>query len=287
MKINEFPMNASAKLYSLTSVTLNGTIMLIPAIDFEGTTYPFDLHIILPEFMFSKNTIDPFLKFLHFINFHYVGKLTIASMIKIDVNNFLDELYKKYLKSWRENAQITILPERRRIVEQEIVRWTTELPKSYLSEYIKRYYSSSVEKTDWKSKISLWKSLRKRSGKKKVSSKTILEKLREKYVEVWFKYMDKTEFSLRITKTFPTFIRAMNQLTFKEILQELRICPVCEADLTDYPSNINFCSFCGSNLAKREDNLSEADIKFCAACGYKLRPGINFCNNCGKKIERE
>lgn len=278
-------MQPLAKLYSLTSVTLRGTVMLIPAVDFESKIYPFDLQISLPKFIFRKKSIDPFLKFLHFINFHYAGKLSIASMIQIEVNQLLDELHQIYLKKWKENAQIAVIPERRRIVEQEMVKWGETLPKTSFREFVKRYYSISLSNTDWRRKKALWKSLKTRTGRKKEISRSLLEKLREKYVEVWFKYMDKTEFSPSITKIFPTFIKTINQLTFREIIQDLQICPVCEADLSDYPSNINFCSFCGSNLKKQESEILEPKVKFCANCGNQLRPGISFCNNCGKKIE--
>jgi len=277
-------MQPLAKLYSLTSVTLHGTVMLIPAVDFKGITYPFDLEIILPTFIFAKKTIDPFLKFLHFINFHYTGKLTIASIIQIDVNPLLDELHRTYLRYWNENIHITVIPERRRVVEQEIINWTEKLPKTKLSAYIQRYYSISIKGTDWTRKRSLWKSLRPRGGKKRELTGKRLEKLREKYVEIWFKYMDKTEFSAGIRSKFPKFIRAMNQLTFKEILQDLRICPACEADLNDYPSDITFCPFCGSNLRREEENILEPEVKFCANCGSQLRPKTSFCSNCGKKI---
>ena len=124
-------------------------------------------------------------------------------MIQIDFNEQLDELHRIYRDKWNENTHITVVPDRRRIVEQQVVKWIESLPQTNFTKFIKQYYSISVSNTDWGRKRSLWKSLKTRAGRKKEMSASRLAKLREKYVEVWFKYMDKTEFSLNITKAFP------------------------------------------------------------------------------------
>ncbi|NVM52500.1 MAG: zinc ribbon domain-containing protein [Candidatus Helarchaeota archaeon] len=273
-------MLSIAKLYALTSVTLRGTVMLIPALEFESNTYPFDLHIVLPDFLFAKNKVDPFLKFLHFVNFHYSGKLTISSLIQIETNSLLDELHKVYLRSWKENSQIAEVPERRRIVEQGIIKWSMELPKTPLSEFIYQYYSVSIKNTDWQRKKILWRSLRHKKAKKKELSSSELNKLKEKYVKIWFKYLDKVDFTSKIHSKLPEFIKSMNQLTFKDILLDihLRICPACETNLSDYPTDIRFCAQCGYELV-------ESTQKYCANCGTEVREGTFFCTNCGKKIE--
>ena len=272
-------MNSISRLYALTSVTLRGTVMLIPTTDFESKVYPFDLNIILPTFLFAKKNIEPFLKFLHFINFHYSAKLTVSSLIEIDANPLLDELYKYYLRLWQENERLTVVPERRRLVEHKIIEWASELPKTPLSEYIKQYYSISIKNTDWQRKISLWKSLRHKKVKKKEPSAKKLKKLREKYVEVWFKFVDKIDFSQNIHSSFPDFNQSMNHLTFKDIIEETRFCPACEIDLGDYPSDINYCPQCGYELL-------EIKIHYCANCGAELGEGVHFCAKCGEPIER-
>ena len=273
-------MISIAKLYALTSVTLRGTVMLIPAVDFKSNKYPFDLHVVLPNFILMKNTIDPFLRFLHFVDFHHAGKMSISSLIQIDTNSLLDVLYKNYLSYWKANDQIAEIPARRRIVEEEIIKWSKQLPKTSLREFIHKYYSISVEKTDWRRKTRLWKSLRHKEIKKKKPSKKKLTKLKEKYVDIWFKYVDKIDFSSKIQSKFPKFAQLMNKLTFKEILEEvqLNICPACEIDLSDYPPDIKYCFDCGYPLTDDQQ-------KYCASCGSELREGAQFCSDCGKKIK--
>lgn len=277
-------MDSIASLYAFTSVTLHGTVMLIPVVNFNKETYPFDLHIFLPEFIFAKKIINPFLKFLHFINFHYKGMLTISSLIRIKSEALLDQLYATYLRSWNENAQITVLPERRLLVEQQLVNWCNSLPKTFLSEFMQQYYSNSLKNTDWIRKKTLWRSLR-HAGTKLRKSRKSSETILDKYVEIWFSYMDKIEFSRGVQSKFPEFIKAMNNLTFKQILEDLRICPACETELSDYPESINYCPFCGSSLKKREQASLQTESKFCANCGASLREGTLFCSNCGSKIK--
>ncbi len=273
-------MISIAKLYALTSVTLRGSIMLIPAFDFENSSYPFDLHILLPDFIFTRNIVHPFLRFLHFVNFHYAGKLSVSSLIQVDSDSLLEDLYKIYLSYWNENAQIAEVPARRQFVEQKIIAWSNQLPKTRLSNFIYKYYSISMKKTDWQRKTTLWKSLRHKGVKKKEQSRVKLDKLKDKYIEIWFEYADKIDFSPQIRKKFPEFIKLIDKLTFKEILEEtsIKFCPACEIDLSDYPSEINFCFNCGHPLI-------EPDQKFCSNCGAELREGAHFCSSCGNKIE--
>ncbi|MFX1293609.1 MAG: zinc ribbon domain-containing protein [Promethearchaeota archaeon] len=275
-------MNSIANIYALTSVTLRGDMMLIPAWHFETNKYPFDLQIILPNFLFtSKKTIISFLKFLNLVDFHYKGRLIISAGIIIETNSLLDKLNKVYLRNWKAHINIVEVPERRRLVEQEIIKWSAKLPKTLLGQFIHRYYSVSIKKTDWRSKGAIWRSLRQKISKKpKISAKKI-EKLKEKYSEIWFKYFDKITFSNAIQSNFPEFTEEINRLTFKDILPEIqmRLCPVCETDMSSYAVEIQYCPQCGYALFESVQN-------FCSNCGVPLRKKTSFCSNCGKKIEK-
>jgi len=273
-------------IYALTSVALNGKVMLIPAMEFKKRSYPFDLQIILPTFIFRKKELDAFLKYLYFVNFHYQGTLTISSLISIDYNSLLDELYRVYLKFWRDFENISVLPERRHLVEKKIIQWSKGLVKSPLSEFIYEYYSISEKSTDWQRKVSLWKSLKHRKKGNLPTSSRYKGKLKEKYIENWFNYMDKIELAPTIRSEFPLFFKAIKQLTFKELIQDLRICPACESELTDYSTDIKFCPFCGTSLIRQDTKPAEIEMKFCANCGAELRADIQFCPNCGTKIKK-
>lgn len=272
-------MTASTNLYALTSVTLRGDLILIPAFDFGTVQYPYDLYLILPQFLFSgKKSILPFLKFLNLVNFHYREKLIVSSLIEIKADPQLDKLFQFYLTAWEKYSQITAIPERRQRIETEIIKWSASL-STPLGKFIQRYYSISLESTDWKGKDAIWKALKSKGGKRLELSLKRQEKLKEKYLEVWFEFFDKIEFSAAIRSTFSDFMDSMNQLTFKAILPEVqeRLCPGCESDLMGYPTTIRYCPQCGYDLIQVEP-------KYCAACGAQLREGSVFCNNCGKKI---
>jgi len=76
-----------ARIYALTSVTLRGDVMLIPAWYSETGGYPFDLQLIVPNFLVnSRDNIFQFLKFLNIIKFHYLNKV--------------------YLDTWKAHSQI-------------------------------------------------------------------------------------------------------------------------------------------------------------------------------------
>ena len=273
-------MTGIINLYALASVTLRGDIILIPAIDLENTQYPYDLAIVLPQFLFNpKKGILPFLKFLNLINFHYREKLLVSALIEIKVDSLLDKLFQFYLKTWDKYSQLSAIPERRHTAEMEIIKWSASLPTSPLGKFIHRYYSASLESTDWKSKAAIWKSLKHIRERKPELSQKKLEKLKEKYIEIWFEFFDKISFSPEVQSTYPEFMELMNQLTFKEILSEIpeRLCPNCERDLNAYPTSIQFCPQCGYALF-------HGDQKYCSSCGAPLRDGALFCSNCGKKL---
>jgi len=272
-------MTASTNLYALTSVTLRGDLILIPAFDFGNVQYPYDLYLILPQFLFStKKSVLPFLKFLNLVNFHYREKLIVSSLIEIKVDPLLDKLFQFYLTTWEKYTQIPAIPERRQRVETDIIKWSAAL-STPLGKFIQRYYSISLESTDWKGKDAIWKALKSKSGRRPELSPKRQEKLKEKYLEVWFELFDKIEFSSAIRSTYPDFMDAMNQLTFKAILPEVqeRLCPSCESNLISYPATIHYCPQCGYDLIQLEQ-------KYCSSCGVQLREGAVFCNNCGKKL---
>lgn len=268
------------KLYALTSVTLRGTVMAIPALSHKTKGYPFDLQIVFPNFIFAKKTVDLFLKIFHLVNFHYSGKMRISTLIEIETDSLLDKLSQFYIRTWNANKEIAPVPERRRAVEIEVIKWTQDLPKTPLSEFINNYYSTSVENTDWIGKVKLWKSLRHRKSRTLPQSKGLTQKMKDKYAQNWFEYFDKTEFSSNIRSNFPKFTQSMNQLSFRDIIEEisLRICPACETDLTPYPSDIKYCAHCGYSFSKPEQ-------KFCSNCGLQIRLGSRFCTDCGTKFE--
>lgn len=273
-------MTASTNLYALTSVTLRGDLIFIPAFDFGNVQYPYDLNLILPQRLFSsKKTILPFLKFLNLVNFHYREKLIVSSLIEIKADPQLDKLFQFYSTTWEQYTSIAAIPDRRQRVESDIIKWSASLPVTPLGKFIQRYYSTSLESTDWKGKDAIWKTLKSKSGKRPELSLKRQEKLKEKYLEVWFEFFDKIEFSAAIRSTYTEFMEAMNQLTFKAILPEdqERLCPSCESDLLNYPATIHYCPQCGYDLIQVEQ-------KYCSACGAQLREGSAFCNNCGKKI---
>lgn len=275
-------MNNIAKIYALTSVTLRGDVILIPALYFKETTYPFDLQIIFPSFLFnSKYSIFPFLKFLNLINFHYKGKLLVSSLILIKADPLLDELFRTYSKFWKANSHISEFPERRRVVELEIIKWSATLPKTTLGDFIHQYYSIAIETTDWKGKRALWRTLKHRDMKRPEVSQKKVKKYEEKYVENWFKYCDKIDFSSKVQSDFPEFVELINQLTFKEIISDITsVCPACEIDLSPYPLDIRYCANCGYELITSTQNE-----KFCVNCGVELRKGAVFCANCGKQLD--
>lgn len=273
-------MTSVASIYALISVTLRGDIIIIPAWHYDSEIYPFDLHLILPKFVFaSKNTPFPFLKFLNLVSFHYKGKLLISSYILVDTDAILDELHKIYVRKWNEKGNISEIPERRRQVELEIIKWSANLPKTALGQFIHRYYSTSLSETDWETKKALWRSLRQDPKPTEKLSPKKLEKLREKYLEIWFEHFDKINFSATINSEFPEFIESVDKLTFKAITPDakFKICPVCETDLSSYPANIQFCAQCGYSFFKPEQT-------YCAQCGYPLMQGTSFCGNCGRKM---
>jgi len=273
-------MIAIAKIYALTSVTIRGDIMLIPAWYSEIDAYPFDLQIIIPNFLInSNNPLIQFLRFLNLAHFHYKGRLIISSSILIDTNPLLDELNKIYRKFWNLYSNILEVPKRRQLVERELLKWSSTLPNSTLGKFIHQYYSHSLKRTDWQQKLSLWRSLRHKTIDKKKYSAKKLAKLKEKYVEVWFQYFEKINFSAHIKSQFPNFIETINQLTFQDILPEKhRSCPACEMDLSSYPPDIQYCPQCGYALL-------EPAHKYCENCGAELVKDARFCGRCGKKIE--
>jgi predicted RNA-binding Zn-ribbon protein involved in translation (DUF1610 family) len=273
-------MTASTNLYALTSVTLRGDLIFIPAFDFGNIQYPYDLNLILPQRLFSiKKAVLPFLKFLNLVNFHYREKLIVSSLIEIKADPLLDKLFQFYSTTWEKYAHIASIPERRQRVETEIIKWNASLPITPLGKFIQRYYSASLESTDWKGKDAIWKTLKSKNGKRPELSLKRQAKLKEKYLEIWFEFSDKIEFSTAIQSAYTEFMDAMNQLTFKAILPEdqERLCPSCESDLLNYPATIHFCPQCGYDLI-------QVDQKYCSACGAQLREGSAFCNNCGKKV---
>jgi predicted RNA-binding Zn-ribbon protein involved in translation (DUF1610 family) len=273
-------MTVNINIYALTSVTLRGDLIFIPAFDSGNIQYPYDLNLVLPQRLFStKKAILPFLKFLNLVNFHYREKLIVSSLIEIKADPLLDKLFQFYLTTWEKNSNVASIPERRQRVETDIIKWSASLPASPLGKFMQRYYSISLESTDWKGKDAIWKALKLKKGKRSELSPRRQEKLKEKYLEVWFEFFDKIEFSAAILSKYTEFMDAMNQLTFKAILPEDkdRLCPSCESDLISYPANIHYCPRCGYDLIQVEP-------KYCSACGAQLREGSAFCNNCGKKI---
>jgi len=272
-------MTGTINLYALTSVTLRGDIILIPAIDLKNSQYPYDLYIVLPQFLFDpKKSIIPLLKFLNLVNFHYREKLLTSALIEIKVDSLLDKLFQFYVKTWAKYTQISTIPEKRQQVEMEIIKWSISLP-SMLGKFIHRYYSVSLDSTDWKSKATIWKSLKHVRYRKSELIQKKLQKLKDKYLEIWFEFFDKIKFSTEIQSNYPEFVKMMDQLTFKEIISEIpeRLCPNCESDLNAYPALIKFCPQCGYALF-------QIDQKYCSSCGAPLRNGALFCSNCGKKL---
>lgn len=273
-------MNPIAKIYAMTGVTLRGDLMLIPAWHFEENIYPFDLQIILPNLIFtSKKNIFVFLKFLNLVHFHYKGRLIISSMIIIETDPILDQLNNTYFRLWKQYSDIKEVPTRRQLVEQAIVKWSFNLPKNPIGEFINQYYSVTLNETNWHDKNKLWKTLSKRALTERKIPGKLLEKIQDRYLKTWFKYFEKIEFSPQINSKYPNFIKSMDQLTFKELspIKPQKICPACETDLSSYLEEIKYCPKCGYALF-------ELVRKFCANCGEKLRVGSSFCSQCGMQI---
>jgi len=270
-----------ARIYALTSVTLRGDVMLIPAWYSETGGYPFDLQLIVPNFLVnSRDNIFQFLKFLNIIKFHYQGRLIISSDIVVDTDPVLDQLNKVYLDTWKAHSQIKEVPNRRRKVEEKIVQWSRSIPQTAIARFIHQYYTTSLEKTDWRSKNILWKSLRKDSPRINYSKRR-LEKLQKKYFVNWFEFCDKIHFTPTLEADFPEFIEGINELTFKEILPEkqIRLCPACETDLSNYGEQIQFCPHCGYAMLG-------VGQKYCGNCGAQLERNAKFCSYCGQRIEK-
>ncbi len=63
------------------------------------------------------------------------------------------------------------------------------------------------------------------------------------------------------------------------IVKGLKLCPSCGAEC---PSDVAFCSVCGTKLPAAEMNKQEEQtIRFCAGCGTKLSADAAFCPSCG------
>ncbi len=269
-----------ANIFALTSVTLRGDLMMIPAWYSETEEYPFDLQLVVPNFLVkSKQMVNSFLKYLNLVIFHYKGRLIISSYILVETDSLLDELNKLYLRTWKGNTHVKEIPKRRRIVEEEIAKWSGSLSGNSLGQFIHQYYSISLEKTNWQTKNALWKSLRKSSSRRKYSAKR-LEKLKEKYIENWFEFSDKINFSPKLERKFPDFVAGMEELTFRELLADtqMRLCPACEADVSQYGEQIQYCPQCGYVM----DGILQ---KYCGNCGAPLARGIKYCSNCGQKVD--
>ncbi|MBO4668176.1 MAG: zinc-ribbon domain-containing protein [Bacilli bacterium] len=62
------------------------------------------------------------------------------------------------------------------------------------------------------------------------------------------------------------------------------ICPKCKREIDERES---FCPYCGATIAKREEEKSTEEVRYCSACGFKLNPGVTFCPNCGSLVNKE
>lgn len=64
-------------------------------------------------------------------------------------------------------------------------------------------------------------------------------------------------------------------------------CPNCGASL---PSNVLFCSTCGTKIEQPEEiapvTEESTEVKCCTKCGEPIQEGYAFCISCGTKIEQ-
>jgi hypothetical protein len=64
--------------------------------------------------------------------------------------------------------------------------------------------------------------------------------------------------------------------------ENARTCPQCGMV---NPEGVNFCQECGARLESEAAPGSGAQQKsFCTDCGAEAAPGTRFCNNCGAKL---
>ncbi len=61
----------------------------------------------------------------------------------------------------------------------------------------------------------------------------------------------------------------------------MKPCPKCGEQIKD---TLNFCVYCGCNVAQEE---AKAKAKFCGECGAQIEDGMKFCGECGAKVESE